>query len=143
MKYKMKKLVIVLMFLFPIIIISQGNNNSRKFIEANAGLASTYGYDWSEPFPGLSVLFGKTYANNGLVSEWQAGIAAPSVLTLKLFLGGGNLDRNVGIAVRPWPLFVGPQMKVDKFTCSFEVGTDTELSFDSGLIITFGYRWEF
>ena len=58
-------------------------------------------------------------------------------------LGGGDLNRNVGVAVRPWPLFVGPQMKVDKFTLSFEVGTDTELSFDSGLIITFGYRWEF
>tara|TARA_B100001758_G_C18405910_1_gene612066 strand:+ start:761 stop:1180 length:420 start_codon:yes stop_codon:yes gene_type:complete len=139
----MKKLVIVLMFLFPIVIISQGNNNSRKFIEANLGLASTYGYDWSEPFPGMSVLFGKTYANNGLVGEWQAGIAAPSIVTLKLFLGGGDLNRNIGIAVRPWPLFVGPQMKVDKFTLSFEVGTDTELSFDSGLIITFGYRWEF
>ena len=43
-------------------------------------------------------------------------------LTGKVFIGGGNLEHNFGIAIRPWPLFIGPQTKLGRFSFSFEMG---------------------
>ena len=102
------------------------------------GVASVDDYDFSFTIPGLSFLFGETYSNNGLVTGWQAGLAFPTVATGKLFVGGGDLDKNIGIGIRPWPLFIGPQAKIGRLSFSFEVGTNSEASFDAGLIATIG-----
>ena len=117
-------------------MLALGQAERRTFTELNLGLASIYGYDFGEAFPGASILAGKTFANKGLVTEYQIGLALPSILTGKLAIGGGNLDKNIMVACRPWPLFFGPQVKLGWFTASFEVGFDDIISFDSGLIAT-------
>jgi hypothetical protein len=135
----MKKLILISL-IFPALVY--GQVTKKTFIELNLGVASIYGYDFGEAFPGASILAGKTFANKGLVTEYQIGLAAPSILTGKLAIGGGNLNKNIMVACRPWPLFFGPQVKLGWFTASFEVGFDDNISFDSGLIATIGFRWK-
>ena len=109
----------------------------------NVGIASVDDYDFSGIFPGTSVLFGKTTSfDSGLVTEAQIGLALPSILTAKLGFGAGNLDKNILLTLRPWPFFIGPQLKLYNFTASFEIGLNNEFSFESGLIATLGYRWK-
>ena len=136
----MKKLII-LFALVPMVLFAQ-ENKENKFIELNIGLAAIDGYDFNDAFPGASVLFGQTrqISDNGIF-EYQVGIAAPSIITGKVAIGYGNLKNNIALAIRPWPLLIGPQAKIGNFTFSFEVGTDSEISFDAGLISTVGYRW--
>jgi len=136
----MKKLII-LFALVPMVLFAQ-ENKENKFIELNIGLAAIDGYDFNDAFPGASVLFGQTrqISDNGIF-EYQVGIAAPSIVTGKVAIGYGNLKNNIALAIRPWPLLIGPQAKIGNFTFSFEVGTDSEISFDAGLISTVGYRW--
>ena len=76
-------------------------------------------------------------------NDGQIGAAFPSVWTTKLAVGVGTLEKNVMFAVRPWPLFVGPQVKRNRFTWSLELGTATGRSYDAGMIATVGYRWDF
>ena len=135
---QIKKLIIIL--IFPTIVL--GQKEKQRYTEYNMGVASVDDYDFSFTIPGLSFLFGETYSNNGLVTGWQAGLAFPTVATGKLFVGGGDLDKNIGIGIRPWPLFIGPQAKIGRLSFSFEVGTNSEASFDAGLIATIGYRWK-
>ncbi len=136
----MKKLITILL-LVPMLALGQAEK--RTFTELNIGVAAIDGYDFGDAFPGASVLFGQTTANNGLVTEYQIGLAAPSILTGKLAVGGGNLDKNIMLACRPWPLTFGPQIKLEWFTASFEVGFDDDISFNAGLIATIGFRWQF
>ena len=136
----MKKLIILFAFI-PMVLFGQ-ENKENKFIELNIGLAAIDGYDFNDAFPGASVLFGQTrqISDNGIF-EYQVGIAAPSIITGKVAIGYGNLKNNIALAIRPWPLLIGPQAKIGNFTFSFEVGTDSEISFDAGLISTVAYRW--
>ncbi len=134
----MKKLILILMLSFPVMMISQ---EKQKFYEINAGAASVEDYRYQWVIPGGSFLYGETYSNMGVVTEWQVGVAFPTIVTGKAFLGVGNLKNNIGIGVRPWPLFVGPQGKIGRFTFSFEVGTNIEASLYTGLISTIGFRW--
>ena len=138
----MKHLIILLLLLVSTSVF--GQKEKQSFVELNVGVAAIDGYEFKHStFPGCSFLFGQTYLSGNLVAEWQAGLALPTVLTGKVFFGGGDLDRNYGIGIRPWPLFIGPQAKLGRLTLSFEVGFDNELSFDAGLIATIGYRWFF
>ena len=87
-----------------------GQKEKQSFIELNLGVAATGGYEFRHSsYPGGSLLFGQTYLSGNLVTEWQAGLAAPTLMTGKVFFGGGDLDRNFGVGIRPWPLFIGPQ----------------------------------
>tara|TARA_B100000927_G_C16420858_1_gene451301 strand:+ start:336 stop:770 length:435 start_codon:yes stop_codon:yes gene_type:complete len=135
----MKKLILFFSII-PIFIF--GQSNKHKFIEANVGVASVDSYEFDWVFPGASVLWGQTYSNKGFVSEWQIGLAAPSIVTGKLFIGSGNLDKNIGIGIRPWPVFIGPQAKLGRLTFSFEISPNAEISMETGLITTVGYRWK-
>jgi hypothetical protein len=131
----MKKLIIILL-LFPAIIIGQ-KQNIKENIELNIGNASSdeFGIDY---FPGFSIVFVETkQLKNNKVSEWQIGYAFPTFLTGKLGIGFGNLNKNLMVTIRPWPLFFGPQLKLGKMSSSFEVGIN------GGFIITVGYRWTF
>ena len=136
----MKKIITILL-LAPMLVFSQ-ENKEKKFIELNIGIAAIDGYDFNDAFPGASVLFGQTrqITDNGIF-EYQVGIAAPSIVTGKVAVGYGNLKNNIALAVRPWPLLIGPQAKIGNFTFSFEVGTNQEISFDAGFISTIAYRW--
>ena len=88
--------------------------------------------------PGASVLWGQTYSKSGFVSEWQIGLAAPSIVTGKLFIGQGNLDVSMDQFVLA--VFIGPQAKLGRLTFSFEISPYQEIS-RTGLIATVGYRW--
>ena len=136
----MRKTLLIIL-LIPAFIF--GQTTKKSFIELNVGLASVDDYDFYDIFPGASVLLGKTTSFDGrLVTEAQIGVAAPSILTAKLGFGAGNLDNNILLTLRPWPFFVGPQLKLYNFTASFEIGLNNEFSFESGLIATLGYRWK-
>ena len=123
---------------------ANAQRQSVSFTEFNCGVATIDGYEWDNVYPGASLLFGKTIEFSGNnVTEFQIGAAFPSIWTTKLAVGVGTLEKNVMIAVRPWPLFVGPQVKRNRFTWSLELGTATGWSSDAGMIATVGYRWDF
>ena len=136
--WSMKKYILIILF-FPAFIF--GQTKKKSFKELNVGIASIFDYDFELVFPGISVLIGKTTSfDGGLVTEAQIGLAFPSILTAKLGLGAGSLDKNILLTLRPWPFFVGPQLKLSNFTASFEIGLENGFSFSSGLIATIGYR---
>ena len=139
----MKK-IIILLAIAPLFLIGQ-NKTYKNFIEFNIGIADIGGYDFNDVFPGTSVLFGRTIelGSSNTVVEWQVGAAFPSLITGKIALGYGNLKNNIALAVRPWPLTIGPQAKIGNFSFSFEVGDGGDLSFEAGLISTVGYRITF
>ena len=89
------------------------------------------------------MLFGQTFefVRNG-VFEYQIGGAFPAIITGKLALGAGSLKNNIGLAIRPWPLTIGPQGKIGNFSFSFEVGNNDTASFEAGYIATIGYRFQ-
>tara|TARA_Y100000739_G_C20536154_1_gene431363 strand:+ start:648 stop:1043 length:396 start_codon:yes stop_codon:yes gene_type:complete len=121
-----------------------GQKEKQSFLELNIGVAAIDGYEFkNNTFPGCSFLFGQTYLSGNLVTEWQAGVALPTLMTGKVFVGRGDLDYNFGIGIRPWPLCIGPQAKLGRLTMSFELGYANELSFNAGLIASIGYRWFF
>ena len=131
-------------FLFVFVFFSSvvfGQMDKNKFIESNIGLASIDDYSYTFPFPGASVLFGQTFHKKSFVIEWQLGLAAPSIVTGKIGIGAGNLKRNFMIAIRLWPLSVGPQVKLGRVTVSFEIGNNDAASYDAGFISTIGWRW--
>ena len=118
--------------------------SKETFLELNIGLASLGSpYFFQGLFPGASLLFGGTISSSGLVCDVQIGAALPSLITGKIGVGIGNLDRNISLAVRPWPLTIGPQIKIEQFTLSLEIGTERGSSFQAGFIGTVGYRWIF
>jgi len=135
----MKKLILIA-FIFPALIF--GQTTEKKSFEWNFGVASVDEYDFSDiVFPGLSVLYVKTTSySGGLVKEAQIRLAAPSIITAKLCVGVGSLDKNILFTVRPWPFFIGPQFKLHNFTASFEIGLNNGVSAFSGTIATIGYR---
>ena len=89
-------------------------------------------------FPGASFLWGKTYQNNKRIFEWQAGVAFPTVVTGKLTLAHGKLDKYTGISLRVWPPTIGPQFKINRLTLSAEVGPEPDDGFWG--IFTVGFR---
>ena len=93
--------------------------------------------------PGASLLLGSTFSYSNVIFELQLGAAFPSMVTGKIGIGFGNLNRNFVLAVRPWPLTVGPQVKIEQWTFSLEIGTGEGSSFQTGLIGTVGHRWMF
>ena len=113
------------------------DSGNSPFIELNVGLASLR----EVAMPGASLLLGTTFSNSGLVYELQVGAAFPSIATGKIGFGIGNLDYNLLFTVRPWPFFVGPQVRLKNCTFSFELGTSDQSSFYADFIGTFGFRW--
>ena len=112
---------------------------TQSFAELNFGMAALSSYTNFE-FPGGSLLFGRTMqASDDFVLEFQIGAAFPSFATAKFGAGVGTLDKNVMVAVRPWPLTLGPQVKRSNWTVSLEFGTTND-EFNVGTIATVGYR---
>ena len=123
---------------------ANAQRQSVSFTELNFGGATIGGYEWDNVYPGASLLYGKTIQlSNNNVTEFQIGVAFPTIVTGKVAVGVGTLEKNVMVAVRPWPLMVGPQVKRNQFTWSLELGTASRPSFDAGWIATVGYRFDF
>jgi hypothetical protein len=132
----------IAILLFAPILVSGQENSTEKFVELNVGMAAIDGYSYSLGFPGASFLWGHTrQISDNRIFEHQVGFAFPSIVTGKLAYGIGNLQKYIAIAVRPWPLSVGPQAKIGRLSLSFEVGTDDGISADAGFISTIAYRW--
>ena len=133
----MKKLIAILL-LVPILALGQTEKKSKTFLEINGGVAEA----WIGWIPGASVLWGTTTQyNNKLIGEYQVGLAFPSIVTGKCAVGFGNLDYNLMLGLRPWPLFIGPQVKLGPLTFSAEWGArHYGISLETEVILTAGIR---
>ena len=133
----MKKLIAILL-LVPMLALGQTEKKSKKFLEINGGAAEA----WIAWIPGASVLWGTTTQyNNKLIGEYQVGLAFPSIVTGKCAVGFGNLDYNLMLGLRPWPLFIGPQVKLGPLTFSAEWGArHYGISLETEVILTAGIR---
>ena len=136
-KILMKKLILLLSII-PMFVFGQTEKKSKKFLEINGGAAEA----WIGWIPGASVLWGTTTQyNNKLVGEYQVGFAFPSIVTGKCAVGFGNLDYNLMLGLRPWPLFIGPQVKLGPLTFSAEWGArHYGISLETEVILTAGIR---
>ncbi len=126
--------------MIPFLMFGQ---SKQQFIETNIGLAAIGSYKVSDMYyPGCSVLYGQTrHMSENSVFEWEVGLAVPCVVTGKAGVGFGTIKNNFMISIRPWPLTVGPQLRIGGLVASFEFGTESEISFGAGLIGTVGYRF--
>tara|TARA_B110000444_G_C18693002_1_gene525199 strand:- start:59 stop:517 length:459 start_codon:yes stop_codon:yes gene_type:complete len=132
-------------------------SQESKFLELNLGAGVIDIYGELLPAPGLSLVYGKIYENKrsiynsqDYIFEWQIGLALPSVVTGKLTFGLGDSDKYWGLSIRPWPLFIGPQVKLNNWSFSFEYSPSTEIedigasrritSFDVPWILNLGWR---
>lgn len=103
----MKKIILVLLF-FPLFIQAQ---NTIPYVEVNAGISTGV----VPFFPGASVLYGATTKyNSGIILDYEAGIAFPSLITFK---GGVGYDFNgtqVSVGIRPWPATTYGQVEISR-----------------------------
>jgi hypothetical protein len=120
----------------------------NSFFEWNFGAA--FISDENFPFPGASILWGKTYMNkNNFIFEYEAGFALPSLVTGKIGIGKMFHTTKVLIGVRPFPFNVFLQSsfaskKKGSWIASIEVNplhANTVLSLGSKAILNVGYRW--
>ncbi|CAI8350649.1 MAG: Uncharacterised protein [Polaribacter sp. SA4-10] len=149
----MKKIIIstfLFLFFFQVSVAQESPSITSKnsFIEWNFGIAfiSEEGF----PFPGTSVLWGKTYINeNDIIFEYQAGFALPSLVTGKIGIGKMFDTTKVIVGIRPFPFNVFLQssfatQKNGYWIASVELNplnANTEISFESKAILNVGYRW--
>lgn len=134
----------LILFIISLLVINTVRaQSSQSFKEFNAGIVvgigQGFGPDSDHVFPGASFLWGKTYQNNKRIFEWQAGIAFPTILTGKVTLAHGKLDKYSGISLRVWPPTIGPQFKINRLTLSAEIGPNTYTNEAWG-IFTVGFR---
>ena len=133
---------ILLMLITPLLMFGQSKVETNKFVEANMGLATIGEYSHDFVFLGCSVLYGQTTSfDKAIVVEWEVGLAFPSIATGKVGFGFGNTENNVMASLRLWPLTFGPQIRIENFVASFEIGNTEELSMEAGFIATIGYRF--
>lgn len=103
----MKKIILIFIFL-PLLGFAQ---NTIPYVEVNAGISTGI----VPFFPGASVLYGATTKyNSGIILDYEAGIAFPSLITFK---GGVGYDFNgtqVSVGIRPWPATTYGQVEISR-----------------------------
>lgn len=127
--------------------------SKHSFVEWNFGLAyigdSAFAEDFL-PFPGTSVLWGKTYINeNNFIFEYEVGLALPALVTGKVGIGKKFDNTKVVVGIRPYPfnLFLQSSFTTGKkgyWIASIELNpldTEKSISVYSKAILNFGYRW--
>ena len=123
-------------------------SSENSFIEWNVGIA--FIADENFPFPGTSVLWGKTHVNeNDIIFEYQAGFAFPSLITGKIGVGKIFGSTKVIAGIRPFPFNVFLQSsfaarKNGYWIASAELNplnAKNNISFESKAIVNVGYRW--
>jgi hypothetical protein len=149
----MKKLLFVPLFLFFLVKTSSAQEPSKwasenSFIEWNFGAA--FIGDDGFPFPGTSVLWGKTLINeNNFIIEYEGGFAFPTLVTGKIGIGKKMNNTNLTFGIRPFPFHLYTQAtfapkEAGYWIGSIEVnpfGRNSGISFESVAMLTFGYRW--
>jgi hypothetical protein len=149
----MKKLLLVTVLLLFFIHISGAQETSKwpsenSFIEWNFGAA--FIGDDNFPFPGTSVLWGKTLINeNNFILEYEGGFALPTLVTGKIGIGKKMNNTNLTFGIRPFPFHLYTQatfatQENGYWITSIEVnpfGAKSRIFFESRAMLTFGYRW--
>ena len=149
----MKKIIfslLLFLFVFQTSIAQESTSITSKnsFIEWNFGIA--FISEENFPFPGTSVVWGKTYVNeNDIIFEYQAGFAFPSLITGKIGIGKMFDTTKVIVGIRPFPFNVFLQSsfapkKNGYWIASVELNplnANTDISFGSKAILNVGYRW--
>jgi len=127
--------------------LSDGKSK-HTFVEWNFGVA--FLDDANIPFPGTSVLWGKTYINDtNFIFEYEAGIAFPTLVTAKFGVGKRFNTTNVVVGLRPFPFNVYAQSsfsitKKGYWITSVEfnpLSSNTNF-IESKAIFNVGYRWD-
>lgn len=137
-----KRFLFFLGFLIATNLCAQ--HNSQRFAEVNLGLTAidTHIFSGGNTLPEGSLMIGLTkQSSDKFVTEFQIGGAFPSFVSAKLAAGTGTVNKNIMLAVRPWPFMIGPQVRRNRCTYSLEFGTTNAISYDAGTIATVGYRW--
>ena len=115
---------------------------TTTYNEKNIG--ACLGGDWCEGgFPGASYLRVKTKTDGKAFSEFQYGVAFPTILTVKA-VTGVQLDKSrIGMGLRLYPLAFGPQVEFYKKKRSFSISIEACYGYSMdpvGILITFGFR---
>jgi hypothetical protein len=110
--------------------------------EKNIGVCMA-GYWCEGGFPGASYLRVKTKTDGKVFTEFQYGVAFPTILTAKI-VTGVNLDKSrIGMALRLYPLSFGPQFefysKKKSLTISLEACYGYYMD-PIGVLFTVGFR---
>ena len=112
--------------------------------EKNIGVCTT-GYWCEGGFPGASYLRVKTKTNGKTFSEFQYGIALPTIFTAKV-VAGVQLDKSrIGMGLRIYPLAFGPQMEFHNKKRSLSISVEACYGYymdPVGILITLGFRKE-
>ena len=146
----MKKLILFSCFSVFFIASNYAQEFSKgvskdSFIEWNFGVAFLEGENI--PFPGASVLWGKTYINEkDLIFEYEAGLAFPTLVTAKLGIGKKFNNTKVVVGIRPFPFNVYGQTSFAKsenryWIASIEYNPMNSKDRFSNALLNFGYRW--
>lgn len=104
--------------------ISSWSQKSETYLESNLGLS----INDELVFPGLSVLWGKrTFQTEKRFVDRQFGLAAPSLVTLKIGQGwrNPNTHRTFSYGVRVWPLHGYVQFGFPNPRCENQVSERT------------------
>lgn len=118
---------------------------TTPYVEVNAGF-STGAIPF---FPGASVLYGATTKyNSGILFDYQAGIAFPTLITFKGGIGYDINGTEISVGLRPWPPSTYGQVKIDRrrkqsdIILTVENTLFNEELFSQYAIFTIGWRWE-
>ena len=96
--------------------------NNKTYLETNVGIS--YTDDVLEYSPGVSVLFGhQKYVSETRFWDFQYGLAAPTIVTMKTGYGFKNLNTGMSFSggLRIWPSHIYVQLGVPNNRCSSEV----------------------
>ncbi len=90
---------------------------------------------------GASFSKGKTFDNGRMTIEYYYGIAYPSLITAKLSIGPTTVVMQPSIAVRVFPLTIGPQLKFKTGPFNLMFSYERWYTLNDN-IATLGIQWE-
>ncbi len=148
---RIKKIFQILFFCILLSGASVGQTDAiskshRNYIEWNVGVALLDDF----VFPGSSFLWGGTYVQeNGMVLDYQMGLALPSIATAKLGLGYKYRASSLlgGVRLFPFNYYLQTNFDINPkgsliFSIEYSPLTDDSgWSFYSKGNINMGYRW--
>ena len=139
----MKKLIFLLFLLLNISILKA---QTIKYVELNTGFSTGI----VPFFPGGSILVGSTHRfNNGIIFDYEGGVAIPSIVTGKAGVGCNIQSTIVTFGIRPWPSSVYAQIELLRPSKSSDIVLTAEgmignvfIQERTESIFTIGWRWK-
>tara|TARA_Y100001973_G_C5200878_1_gene337540 strand:+ start:2029 stop:2466 length:438 start_codon:yes stop_codon:yes gene_type:complete len=115
-----------------------------SYNEKNIGVCMV-GYWCEGGFPGMSYLRVKTKTKGKAFSEFQYGVAFPTILTAKAVTGVQLDNSRIGMGLRLYPLAIGPQMEFHNKKRSLSISVEACYGYymdPVGILFTLGFRKE-